>query len=104
MAKLEIWISTVHQNKDWDNLYIETDSKKFPELATYLIITADEIYTGSTEYWTIENEDRIGFTISYEVLIRIMDNWPTLPLSSYVTYDPHRDLNLLKKHLIEQVT
>ena len=92
MAKMEVWI--VDQFEDdiehANMLFIDTTTEEHPEVATYLELIADECvhHMGKdTAGWKWPGWDQVGlgYALSYENMVRLMDAFPDLPLDTYLT-------------------
>lgn len=113
MTKIEIWMDVWmdDENIDLDPisfLFIETDTKTHPEVVSYLELVADQCvhhldkkvsgfrYSG----W---DQKGLGYIITPEVMIRIMDSWNNLPVDNLLAHrDAYDDLNILRKQYSTQ--
>lgn len=90
------------EDEDYSShLYIETTAEVFPYTATYLELTSEVCVHNLPKEdvsWQYPGWDGVGlgYVVSKQTMLNIMNSWPSLPLDTYLTgRNAHDDLKLL---------
>jgi hypothetical protein len=105
MAKMEVWIIEQGESDidDANMLFIETTTEEHPEVATYLELAADQCVHHMDKHtagwkWPGWDQVGLGYALSYEGMVRLMDAFTDLPLDTYSNNrDPRQDLEWLRE-------